>query len=100
MTSHNEVITSEALLAEFCNRIAYIVINQNWLRGIENKVWKADPNSLTFGSALSLNFLGQTLVRGVVTLHTVDPDDGDVVTRCNCWLHNDKFGVSDSCRCC
>ena len=80
MTCHNQVVTSEAFLAKFFKSVTDVVVNQDRFGCVEDKVWETNPNSLTFGCSLSLNFLCEGLVGCVVARHAMNPNNGNIVS--------------------
>ena len=95
MTCHNVVVTGKALLYEFLHGVTDVVVNQDWFGRIEDKVGKTDPDALALLGALSLDLSSNGLVSSVVTVHAMDPDDGNISTFGGSRGHDDKFGVSD-----
>lgn len=78
MASNDDVVTGEAEISQGSNSTGDLAANSNWIRGSSDKVGDSNKDALTFGDTLSLDFLSDGLVAGVVAQGTLDPNDGNI----------------------
>ncbi len=78
MTCQNYVVACETFFSKFFESIRNVVVNQNGIWCIENKIRKTNPNLLSFSNTLILNLSSDSLIRSIVTGHTVNPNDSNI----------------------
>ena len=101
MAGHDNLVASEALGSHLNERLFDIVINKNGLRCVKNEFGETHPDALAhLLGCLELYFLSEWDVCGVLAVHTVDPNDGDVVGAFVYRRNDDCFSCSLNCQNC
>ena len=89
VTSDEDLGSREASLLEFVEGILDISIDEDWLWGVEEEFWKTNPDLLVVLGSLRLDLGGKGFVSLWVTLHTVDPNNGDLFSgNTGGWWHD------------
>ena len=85
MASHKDVVSGESSFTELLDGILYVVVDKNWLWDVKEELWKSNPDLLAILGGSALDLRGKSGVGLWVALHTVDPNNGDAITRGGGW---------------
>lgn len=85
MGCKEDIISLKACILELLDSLFDIVIDQNGLWYVEEEFRDSNPDCLLVRSTLVLQFESNRGVSLLVTLHTVDPDHGDLLATGCAW---------------
>ena len=95
VSSDEDVVAGETSGTQRLDGVIDVVVNEDGLGLVKEELRETNPDLLALGGTLGLNSGSKVLIGRVVTIHTVDPDDSDVLTLGGGGGHDDGAGISD-----